>query len=73
VVDLFTKILEGKTSATFVLVAACGFYIGKLQLDQMKAEIVEIKKDQKELTKFLAEHATTWAKLAERVEIYHKD
>lgn len=72
-IDLLTKLFDSKANASLLIVVACGFYVGKLQLDHIASELIEVKRDQKELTKFLAEHATTWAKLAERVEIYHKD
>lgn len=72
-IDLMTKLFDSKANASLLIVVACGFYVGKLQLDHITSELIEVKRDQKELTKFLAEHATTWAKLAERVEIYHKD
>ena len=70
--ELFNKLIEGKNT-TVILCMAAAIYAGKLQVDQLRLEIAEIKSDQKEITKFLAEHAVTWAKIAERVKIYHKD
>ena len=70
--ELLNKLIEGKNT-TVILCMAAAIYAGKLQVDQLRLEIAEIKSDQKEIKRFLAEHATTWAKIAERVKIYHKD
>ena len=48
-------------------------YIGKMQIDQLSTELEELKQDQKEVTKFLVQHAATWSKIAERVKMYHRE
>ena len=70
--EFLNKLVEGK-NASVMLVLAASIYAGKLQIDQLKIEIAELKTEQKEVTRFLADHATTWAKIAERVSIYHKE
>jgi hypothetical protein len=72
-IELLTKLSDSKANTSLLIVVACGFYVGKLQLDHLESELIEVKRDQKELTKFLADHAATWARLAERVEFYNKE
>tara|TARA_B100001175_G_scaffold146213_1_gene124017 strand:- start:1925 stop:2152 length:228 start_codon:yes stop_codon:yes gene_type:complete len=71
-IDFMQKIAgEGKNNASMLFVLAASLYVGKLQMDQISAELSEVKEEQKQITKMLAEHATTWATIAERVKIYH--
>lgn len=71
--ELLTKLLGENHGNLPVLIALAGLaYIGQLQVDALTREVAELKRDQKEITKFLAEHATTWARIAERVDLLHR-
>lgn len=60
---------DGKNSVAVLLAVCCVLYAGKVELDALTKQVEELKQEQKEITKFLAEHATTWARIAERVKI----
>lgn len=73
-IEIFSKFLdEGKSSAVIFVTMIGALYVGKMQINLLTQDIAELKQEQKDITKFLANHATTWARIAERVKIHHKD
>ncbi len=73
VFEVLNKVMgDSKSNTTVCLALLVSVYIGKMHIDDMTMELKEVKKEQKEITKLLAEHATTWARIAERVEILKK-
>ena len=72
--ELISKLVgDGKNNVSLFLFMVGALYIGKMQIDQLSTELEELKQDQKEVTKFLVQHAATWSKIAERVKMYHKE
>jgi hypothetical protein len=74
VIDILSKFLDdGKSNAVIFVTMIGALYVGKMQIDVLSQDVAELKQEQKDITKFLAKHATTWARIAERVKIHHKD
>jgi cell division protein FtsB len=73
--DLITAIIGNKERAMPVAILVLGFavVIGKFKLESVEQDLAQLKADGRKIEKILNENATTWAKIAERVRIYHKD
>ncbi len=73
--DLITAILGGKERAIPMAILALGFavVVGKFKLEAVEQDLAQLKADGKRLEEILNKNATTWAKIAERVKIYHKE
>jgi len=73
--DLVNTILGNRERAIPLAILALGFAMvaGKYRLQTAEDDLAQLKSDHKELAEILHKNETTWAQIAERVKIYHKD
>jgi hypothetical protein len=73
--DLVNAILGNKDKAIPMALIALGFAMvaGKFRLESVEQDLTQLKSEHKELAELLHKNETTWAQIAERVKIYHKE
>jgi len=73
--ELVNAILGNKERAIPMAILALGFTVvaGTFRLESAEQDIAQLKADHDKLAELLHTNETTWAKIAERVKIYHKE
>jgi len=73
--ELISEMMKNKDRAVAFAVITLGFaaVVGRYKLDNVEADIAQIKTDNAKILELIHKNETTWAKIAERVKIYHKE
>lgn len=73
--ELVNAILGSKERAIPMAIFVLGFAVvaGKFRLESVEQDLSQLKADHKKVSELLHINQTTWAKIAERVKIYHKE
>jgi|SaaInlV_150m_DNA_3_1039698.scaffolds.fasta_scaffold54001_2 hypothetical protein len=73
--ELVNAILGSRERAIPMAIFALGFAVvaGTFRLESAERDLAQLKADHEKLSELLHTNETTWAKIAERVKIYHKE